>query len=51
MPRLRDIARRAVQNPWLMASRCPNYAFEFEQFFEMTRSAFPSATALAPQRG
>ena len=43
MPCIRDIARRAVQNPWLVASRCPNYGFEFDEFFSMTHSAFPAA--------
>lgn len=47
IPRLRDIARRAVQNPWLMASQCPNYGFEFDEFFLMTRSAFPAAMGLS----
>lgn len=49
IPRLRDIGRRSGENPWLQASATPSYAHEFEEFFEMTRSAFP-AVVLAGRR-
>lgn len=46
LPRLRDIAQRAVRNPWLIASQCPNYKFEFDEFFKMTNSSFPAVMHL-----
>ena len=44
--RLKGIAMRSLENPLVLNSRCPNYAFEFEEFFKMTHSAFP-ATVLS----
>lgn len=46
IPRLHDIAKNQSVNAWVVASRCPNYAEEFQVFFEVTGSAFPSAFAV-----
>jgi glutathione S-transferase len=46
-PRLYGIALLSVQNTWLIESACPNYGFEFEEFFSLTHSAFPEAMNLS----
>jgi glutathione S-transferase len=48
-PRLQNIAKQAVREPQLVAASCPNYAFEFDEFFKMTQSAFSAAMQL-PRR-
>jgi hypothetical protein len=36
------MARRLAANPLVVASRCPDYAAEFDIFFEVTKSVFPN---------
>jgi glutathione S-transferase len=39
-PKLRALSRRILRCETVVASRCPNYAQEFETFFKLTQSAF-----------
>jgi glutathione S-transferase len=41
IPRLKGVMERSSNNPFIQNSVCPNYAFEFGEFFKMTHSAFP----------
>ena len=43
VPRLRGILNRSTETPWVRDSMCPNYGGEFQEFFKMTKSAFPQA--------
>ena len=39
--RLKGIGERALQNPFVRDTLATDYAHQFEEFFKMTRSAFP----------
>lgn len=46
--RLRGIGLRSLENPFVRDTLAPDYAHQFEEFFKLTRSAFPSAVLNRP---
>lgn len=47
LPRVQAHVEACDADARVAASRCPNYAAEFDAFFAMTRSAFPQLVAVA----